>query len=108
MTLTLNLSSSSNLEVSNNAQHVPNRTAPEFLNDPQNRKQLKVAAQDPLAQTYTWITSSMALFLVSFELLFRDVSVRLFGGERASLILTKESAKFACPDLPFVGLCGNA
>ena len=48
MTFTLNLSSSSNLEVSNNAQHEPNRTAPEFLNDPQNRKQLKVAAQDPL------------------------------------------------------------
>ena len=61
-----------------------------------------------VTQTYTWIKSSRALCLVSFVLLFRDVSVRLFGGERASLILIKESAKFASPDLPFVGLCGNA
>ena len=48
ITVKLNLSSSSNLEVSNFAQHVPSRTAPQILNEPQNRKQLKVAAQDPL------------------------------------------------------------
>ena len=61
-----------------------------------------------VTQTYTWIASSRALSLVSFVLLFRDVLVRLFNVERASLILTKESAKFACPDLPRVGPCGNA
>ena len=48
ITVKLNLSSSSNLEVSNFAQYVPSRTAPQILNEPQNRKQLKVAAQDPL------------------------------------------------------------
>ena len=48
VTLKLDLSSSSNLEVSDIAQHVPSRTASQILNDLQNRKQLKVAAQDPL------------------------------------------------------------
>ena len=48
ITLKLDLASSSNLEVSDIAQHVPSRTAPQILNEPQNRKQLKVAAQDPL------------------------------------------------------------
>ena len=48
ITLKLDLSSSSNLEVSDIAQHVPSRTAPQILTDPENRKQLKVTAQDPL------------------------------------------------------------
>ena len=49
----IDLASSSNLEVSDIAQHVPSRTAPQILNEPQNRKQLKVAAQDPLLHRAT-------------------------------------------------------